>query len=162
MTVRPDGRGAVWCSLDGGTLVGFDPDTLALDRVASPPDGFIGGGHAFYLPDGGPPVSLLRGPCSSYIDDARGVRLVLRLGDRALEVDVLVQPDRDDDRPHDEDVEQVIGGVGVLSQPEAPRPQALISGPRRIMGAGVVLYVELLALSRSSLASLSNLTVASS
>jgi len=50
--VRPDGQSAFWSSLNGETLVSFDPETLALGRLVSPVAGHVGGGHAVYTPDG--------------------------------------------------------------------------------------------------------------
>ncbi|MCP5368235.1 MAG: DUF1513 domain-containing protein [Hyphomicrobiales bacterium] len=54
ITVSPDGRLAFWNSMNGLSLVSFDPATLEMGVYAQPRDGdHIGGGHAVFTPDGG-------------------------------------------------------------------------------------------------------------
>ncbi|NQV20328.1 MAG: DUF1513 domain-containing protein [Rhodospirillales bacterium] len=53
ITVRPDGKHAFWNSMNGGSMVSFDPETLELDVFTRPHgDDWIGGGHAVYAPGG--------------------------------------------------------------------------------------------------------------
>ena len=53
ITVAPDGRRAFFNSLNGTSMVSFDPASLEADAVVAPhAEGYIGGGHAVYSLDG--------------------------------------------------------------------------------------------------------------
>ncbi|MBU0498721.1 MAG: DUF1513 domain-containing protein [Gammaproteobacteria bacterium] len=53
ISLSPDGRRAFWNSMNGSSMVSFDPDSLALDVFAKPQGkDRIGGGHALYSADG--------------------------------------------------------------------------------------------------------------
>lgn len=53
ISLSPDGRRAFWNSMNGTSMVSFDPESLALDVFAKPHGkDRIGGGHALYGADG--------------------------------------------------------------------------------------------------------------
>ena len=56
ITLSPDGRRAVFNSLNDPHCVAFDPATLEPRGRHRHGEGWIGAGHAFFLPAGGPLV----------------------------------------------------------------------------------------------------------
>ncbi len=80
ITISPDGQHGVFNSLNDGHCVAFSPETLESRGIHSHGEGFIGAGHAFYLPEGGPLVIAERREWRAYTgkpEDHHG-RITLR------------------------------------------------------------------------------------
>lgn len=66
ITLSPDGRRAVFNSLNDPHCFAFDPVTLDPRGLHRHGEGWIGAGHAFFLPDGGPLVIAERREWRAY------------------------------------------------------------------------------------------------
>lgn len=133
ISLSPDGRQAFWNSMNGTSMISFDPETLELDVFAKPQgEDRIGGGHALYSADGkilfvaerklyGP----RRGKPEHYhgqitVRDARTLRVLDRFSSQGI-------------APHDMDLTSdgkhlAVAHYGTLTLPSA-RGRAVVAEP---------------------------------